>query len=379
MDFSFSEEQDAVAEVAEQIFSGEVTVERIKAAEGTADGVDRPLWDTVAGAGLLGIGISERSGGSGGGAVDQCRVLEQQGRTLAPVPLAPTMVAAAAVDHFGTPTQRDRLLPGVISGGSHLSVALDQPPGGRWDEPAVVASDAAGWRLDGWCPCVAALVGSAAVLVPARLEGSVDVGIFLVDPATPGATVEPTVTTDRRPAAHLTLTEARAELLGTADPATVAWIGQRMMLALSAVTLGVAEEALRRAAEYTSERHQFGKPLSSFQSTAHRAADAFIDVEAMRSTLWQAAWLIDQADEDPADVAAAVLVARWWAADGGQRVVHAVQHLHGGMGADVDYPVHRFFLWAKQLELSSGSPTSELAELGEILAAKARTTQEATR
>jgi 3-oxocholest-4-en-26-oyl-CoA dehydrogenase beta subunit len=102
-------------------------------------------------------------------------------------------------------------------------------------------------------------------------------------------------------------------------------------------------------------------------------------VEAMRATLWQAAWLLDQDDEDPADVAAAVLVARWWAADGGQRVVHAVQHVHGGIGADIEYPVHRFFLWAKQLELSCGSPTSELAQLGAVIADQARATQEAAR
>ncbi len=74
----------------------------------------------------------------------------------------------------------------------------------------------------------------------------------------------------------------------------------------------------------------------------------------MRATLWQAAWLLDEADADPAEVSAAVLVAHWWAAEGGQRVAHAVQHLHGGIGADIDYPVHRFFLWAKQIELTLG-------------------------
>jgi alkylation response protein AidB-like acyl-CoA dehydrogenase len=380
MDFSFSEEQDAVGELAGQVFSGEVTLDRIKAAEATDDGIDRPLWSTVARAGLLGVGVSGEAGGSGGGAVDQCRVLEEQGRSLAPVPLAPTLVAAAALDRFGTQAQRDRLLPDVLSGATHLSVAFDQPPGGTWDEPAVVASEVGGgWHLDGWCPAVASLVGSAAVLLPARLEGSVDVGVFLVDPASRGADAEPTVTTDRRAAAHLTLSGAPAELLGPAGPATLTWVAQHLMVALSAVTLGVAEEALRRAARYTSERHQFGKPLSSFQSTAHRAADAFIDVEAMRATLWQAAWLLDQDDEVPGEVAAAVLVARWWAADGGQRVVHAVQHVHGGMGADVEYPVHRFFLWAKQLELSCGSPTSELARLGVVIADQARATPEAVR
>ena len=80
--------------------------------------------------------------------------------------------------------------------------------------------------------------------------------------------------------------------------------------------------------------------------------------------LWQAAWRLDAGY--PAT--AAVKVAKWWAAEGGQRVVHDVQHLHGGMGADVDYPVHRYFLWVKQLELTLGGSTPQLLALGNLIA-----------
>src|SRR5204862_3130584 len=102
----------------------------------------------------------------------------------------------------------------------------------------------------------------------------------------------------------------------------------------------------------------------TFQGVAHKAADAYIDIEAMRVTLWQAAWLLSEGR----DATNEVLVAKWWAAEGGQHVVHLVQHLHGGMGADVDYPVHRYFLWGKQLEDTLGGASATLARLGDVIA-----------
>jgi acyl-CoA dehydrogenase len=135
---------------------------------------------------------------------------------------------------------------------------------------------------------------------------------------------------------------------------------------LAAIALGVAEEATRRAANYLNERNQFGHPLATFQGAKMRAADAWIDTEAMRVTLWEAAWRIDT--HRPA--ADAVAVAKWWASEAGQRVVHATQHLHGGVGADTSYPIHRFFLWGKQIELMLGSPPATLDALGDILASE---------
>ena len=120
-------------------------------------------------------------------------------------------------------------------------------------------------------------------------------------------------------------------------------------------------------AAYTSQREQFGRPLSTNQGVAMRAADCYIDTDCMRVTLLQAAWLIDEG-RSVAEIADAAAVAKWWSADAGQRVVHATQHLHGGMGADVDYPVHRYFLWVKQLENTFGGGSRQLAAIGRALA-----------
>jgi alkylation response protein AidB-like acyl-CoA dehydrogenase len=138
----------------------------------------------------------------------------------------------------------------------------------------------------------------------------------------------------------------------------------RALLGLAAIQVGVCEAAVRMAAEYTSNRVQFGKPLSSFQGAQIKAADGYIGTEAIRVTMLQAAWKLDAGR----DAAADVLVAKWWASEAGQQVVHITQHLHGGMGADVDYPVHRYFLWGKQIEDTLGGASAQLARLGTVLA-----------
>ncbi len=221
--------------------------------------------------------------------------------------------------------------------------------------------------LDGVKECVPAAECAACILVPAR-TGDATVGVFLLDPATEGVRIERQLATHREPQGRLILEDVRVTgdaLLG--DPAKgaaiVDWIVARSLCALSAVQLGVCEEALRRTAEYTSNRKQFGKQISSFQGVQLRAADAYIDSEAMRATLIEAVWLISTGR--PSELA--VSVAKWWACKGGTRVTHTAQHLHGGIGADVDYPIHRFFLWAKQLELTLGGSMRQQARIGSLL------------
>ena len=128
----------------------------------------------------------------------------------------------------------------------------------------------------------------------------------------------------------------------------------------------MAERALRMTATYTSSRKQFDRPIATFQAVAQRAADAFIDVEAIRLTMWKAAFLVDAGLPATASVA----VAKFWAAEAGHRVVYAAQHLHGGMGFDTDYPLYRHYLWSRQIELTLGSAPTHLARLGAAIAAE---------
>jgi len=365
MDFTFSEEQDAVRDLATQVMEGHATPERVKEVERSEERVDRDLWRALADAGLLAIAVPEEHGGSGLGLAELCLLLEQQGRRVAPVPLWPTLVLGApAVAEFGSPEQQHSWLPGVASGEVVLTAALAEHGANDPLHPRVTAiRDGDTWRLDGEKPSVPAAHVADRVLVPAS-TGDGELGVFLVDPSGPGVERTVAATTDRSRVAHLAFSGAFGEQLGADGRRATAWMLDRALVGLCATQVGVAEGALRMAADYTSERQQFGRPLSTFQGVALKAADAYIDTEAMRVTLWQAAWRLSAG----LDATREVMVAKWWASEGGQRVVHITQHLHGGMGADVDYPVHRYFLWGKQIEDTLGGASAQLARLGRALA-----------
>jgi acyl-CoA dehydrogenase len=225
---------------------------------------------------------------------------------------------------------------------------------------AVEATD--GWRLSGTKLSVPAAHLASVVLVPAGDR------VFLVDPRQPGVQLERAETTNRSIACHVILDRVLGDPLGAADDHVLPWLLPFALVGLCALQVGVAEEAIRMAAAYTSTRIQFGKPLSTFQGAALKAADGYIDSEAMRVTMWQAAWLLASG----VDAVREVEVAKWWASEAGQRVVHITQHLHGGLGADIDYPIHRYFLWGKQIEDTLGGASAHLARLGSLLAERSR-------
>jgi alkylation response protein AidB-like acyl-CoA dehydrogenase len=374
VDFLFSDEQEAVRGLAAQIFADHATHERIKELEASGEWYDRALWSELARANLTALALPEEAGGGGCSLFEACLVLEEMGRALAPVPLLPTLLLGGLpVAEFGRTAQRERWLGCVTQGEGVLTAALHEEGAADAAQPRVRATrDGDGWRLDGEKICVPAARLAEVILVPAR-TGEDAVGVFLLEPDTAGVELERQVTTNREPQSRLLLSGARVAgdaLLGAPNggAAIVDWIVERATVGLCAVQLGVAEEALRRTAEYAVQRKQFGRPIASFQGVHLRAADAFIDVDAMRATLWLAAWRLAEGLPAAVEVASA----KWWACLGGQRVVHAAQHLHGGIGSDVDYPIHRFMLWSKQLEVTLGGAHQQLAKLGRLLVSEPR-------
>lgn len=370
MDFSFTETQEALAALAAQIFSGQASVERVKEVERSDERVDRVLWAELAKANLLGLSLPEADGGSGLGMTEVCVVLEAQGRRVALVPLVWALTAALTIAEFAPEAQRRAWLPGFINGELLLSAGLAEEGAGDTLRPVLEAvPEGDGWRLDGPKVSVPAAHVSARVLVAARVVSSDDLVVVLVDPRAHGVTAEHAEATNHELVTHLSfdgvVVGAADVVAGPPDGARATRFAlERALVGLAAIQVGVAEEAIAQAAAYTSQRVQFARPLSSFQSTAAKAADAYIDTEAMRATLWQAAWRLDAG----LDASMEVEVATWWASEAGQRVVHTTQHLHGGMGADVEYPIHRYFLWGKQIEDTLGGASAHLARIGRALA-----------
>jgi 3-oxocholest-4-en-26-oyl-CoA dehydrogenase beta subunit len=374
MDFTFDEEERAVEEAAEGLFAGLSTPERVQEVEADDDRFDRELWSALAKADLLGLTVPEAYGGGGLGMVALALVLEAQGRWVAPVPLWATVaLGSMPIAEFGSDPLRTAVLPGVVAGTTVLTAALTDVAGdislGGPGRPSVSATSGPdGVVLTGTAFAVPAAHVADRVLIPATLDGGVIIAV--VDPSAQGVRVERAFTTNREIHPHLHLDRvhvAADDLLAGGDPArgheVLTWILNRGWTGLCALQVGVTEAAVAQTAAYLNTREQFGRPLSTFQGTMLRAADAAIDTESIRVTMWQAAWRLDHGLE----AELAISVASWFASEAGQRAVFATQHLHGGMGADISYPIHRYFLWGKQIELQLGPPSGQLARLGKQL------------
>lgn len=373
MNFSSTAEQESLRALARQVIGDHATPARLVEVEATTERVDRVLWAALAQAGLLGVSIPEEQGGSGLGIVELCILLEEVGRAVAPVPVLATLVLGALpIAEFGSRAQRESLLPGVVAGERILTAALAEPHNPDPLTPVTRATaDGAGWRLDGVKLCVPAAAEATVVLVPAAV-GDGAVGLLLVDPRARGVRLERMETTSREIQYLMTMdaVSVPAEaVLGdvTEGRAMLRWLVQRATVGLCAMQVGVVDRALRMTAEYTSTREQFGRPLAAFQAVSQRAADAYIDVEGVRLTTLAAVWRLAEG----LDAEASIAVAKIWATEAAQRAVHAAQHLHGGAGVDLTYPLHRHFIWAKQLELTLGGATEHLLRLGGLLARSA--------
>jgi alkylation response protein AidB-like acyl-CoA dehydrogenase len=355
MDFALTDDQKSLRELTRTILSDVVTHDHLKQLESEGWSVfDRGLWKQLADAGVTGIAVPEEHGGGGLAFVEVAVVCEEVGRTVAPVPAATTLATSYVLGKHGVGAD---VLTGVAAGSTVVTTAF---------EGEVTATrEGDGWLLDGELPFVPYGAEADVVVVPAIFgEGPI---VILLPRGAAGVTVTELQTTNREPQALLTLNGARVDsaVVITDAAELVSDLRTHTTAALACVASGVCQAALAMTAKYTSGREQFGKAIASFQAVGQRAADAYIDAEMVTLTAWQAAWRLSEgwsADEQ-------VAVAKFWAGDGGMRALHACQHLHGGIGVDLDYPLHRYFLWGKQIEHELGTPTRQLLTLGAQLAA----------
>lgn len=367
MDWNLGEEEQAVADLARRILEDQATNERLKAHEASGSPYDEELWRTLSDASILGTAIPETHGGSGLGFMGLCALLQEVGRAVAPVPIFPSLaLGALPIAAFGNPAQKEEWLPRAARGEIVLTAALTEAESTDPRSPTTRAAlHADGAVLTGGKTNVPAAEQAERILIPARIEDG-STGLFLVDPNSEGVSLETQTTSDRQPHARIALDGARVPAdarLG--DGTTLAWLVERATVARCILQLGVTERALEMTAQYARDRIQFDRPIGSFQAVHQRAGDAYIHVEALRLTALEAAWRL--ARDLP--VEEHVPVAKYWAAEGGQFAAYACQHLHGGVGVDVDYPLHRYFMWAIQNEHDLGSARHQLERIGQRIAA----------
>ena len=373
MDFRFSEEQQAAVEAALAVFGG-VAPDSVPSpslvAGAVADDFDRALWERLAAADLLSLLLDEEFGGAGLDAIALCLVLRESAKVLARVPLMESCAATAAVQAYGDEELRGEILRRAGTGELVLTVAAHGRTGHDPAELAVTAGrDGDLWVLDGVQTAVPWAHNADFVLVPAH-TGADRTVLALVPRVHEGAVLAEQISTAGERLGELRLDSVRLPDRYVLDvDGAWPWLRDLLTVGTCALALGLGTAVLGMTSDYTGKREQFGYPLATFQAVAVQAADRYIDLRAMEVTLWQAAWRVGTRAGGTLPVSGDVAVAKIWASEGVRRVVQTAQHLHGGFGADTDYPLHRYHAWAKYLELSLGPAAAHEEALGDLLAA----------
>lgn len=370
MDFSLTQTQEELSALARRILTDKETPGRLAELDEDGLGFDRPLWSELATAGILSAALPENAGGDGLGLLEQCTVLAEIGRAVARVPyLSSIMLGAGAIARFGSDEQITGWAAPAAAGDLVIAAALAEPGAGDPRDPGTTAEPAgSSWVLRGTKTVVPAGADAGLFLVPAATPDGTSV--FCVEPADPGVTAEPQQLTGGPGFARLTFDGTElgpGRVLGQPGADVTGWLADRATVGICAAQLGVTERALELTAGHARTREQFGRPIGAFQAVAQRLADAYIDVEAIRLTMWQAAWRLEAGLPAEEEIA----TAKFWAADGGHRVAHTAVHIHGGVGIDTSHALHRYFTAAKQNEFALGGATAQLRHLGGLIRSSA--------
>ncbi|MEU1513365.1 acyl-CoA dehydrogenase family protein [Streptomyces sp. NPDC005811] len=307
---------------------------------------------------LPGLALPEEYGGDGFGLVELGVVLEEMGRALFCAPFFSTvLLAAQALLASGDEGACARHLPGIAAGRTTATLAVAEDDG-SWD-PALITVRArpdgdGGWRLTGRKCFVIDGTTADLVLVVARTVAGPS--LFAVDRLATGLSAEPLTTLDAtRAMARLTFDAVPAVLVGTdgAGGRVMARVLDVASVGLAAEQAGGARRCLETSVEYARTRHQFGRPIGSFQAVKHKCADMLVQVELAEAASREAALL---AAEGSADFPVASAVAH--ASCSKAYMVAAMENIqvHGGIGFTWEHPAHLYFRRAKSSQLLFGGP-----------------------
>jgi alkylation response protein AidB-like acyl-CoA dehydrogenase len=333
MDFGFTDDQKEIQKTARELLSDRARPERVRE-HAEAGRTDEALWKELSELGWPGIAVDEEHGGQGLGRIALSILCEELGRSLAPVPFLPSVLASTLIEHAGSPAQRERWLPGLASGETIGALSLAE---GGTAELVIGARDA-----------------QVIVLVEDGQTGRV----FTPEEAemSPVASIDST-----RSAARVSAAEDAGEpLVGD-----VAGGVDRALVAVSSELVGVSERALDMTIDYVKERRQFGVPVGAFQAVSHRCAQMLLDTEKARSTAAFAAWA---ADSDPEGLPEAAAMAKAAASDAGREVTAGAIQAHGGIGFTWEADVHWLYKRAQLDAALLGGAKHHRAHLAAILA-----------
>jgi alkylation response protein AidB-like acyl-CoA dehydrogenase len=329
MNFDFTDDQQAIKRTANELLAARFKPDRVRELA-EAGNYDDDAWKEMSELGWAGIFVDEEHGGQGLGVVELVILMEELGYALAPVPFLSNAAAGLALQFAGSDEQKERWLPGIASGEARGTVGVLR------DGEARLVPDA----------------DSADVIVLLSSDGGTVVEASQAE-------IESFDTMDRTRRFARVRAEGGDALPG--DPLAAA---DRIVTALSAETVGVAQKAMEMAVEYARERKQFGRPIGSYQAVSHRCAQMLLEVEGSRSGAYYAAWC---ADAEPESLPEAASGAKAYSSDAGWRVCTSSLQVHGGIGFTWEHDLHFFLKRAKTNALLYGSASEHrerVAELG---------------
>jgi alkylation response protein AidB-like acyl-CoA dehydrogenase len=349
VDFSFSSDQQLLKNSARAFLDEHAKPAHVRALWDDARGESEVLWKEMAQLGWLGLALPEDAGGSALGLVETAILQEELGRAACPSPYLPTVLAAMAIDRFGSPAQKSRWLPAVASGSARATVALMERELDWGAGSTQMRAEERGGKvvLTGVKQFVPWAHVADVILVPA-LAGSAP-AVFAVDSSAPGVTVKPLTSMD--PGLRLsTVTLDGATVAGEArlpSAGALDFLLLRGAVGAAAEMLGAARRCLDMAVDYAKVREQFGQPIGSFQAIRHKCAEMLLEVENSHAAVYYAAWSLEHgADDGPLSAS----VAKAYVSEASRKVCGDAIQVHGGIGFTWEYDLHLYFKRAKALE-----------------------------
>lgn len=359
MDFELSEDQRAIAQMADGLFVDHCHDDYMRQWDISGEPMMAPLWALCIETGLHALAIPEAHGGSGLGMTELMLVLQAQGKALAQVPLWRHQLAAATLARFNVDDSTGWIAK-AASGEALLSLSVDGLNSALGIE-LQATPNAESWIVNGR---VAALsMGDQAQAALVLVQAQSQARLLLLDLSAPQVQRVSAVLTHGEAVTDLHICDLTVSAAALLPSEAVAWLELRSVAALAALQLGVSEEQIRRTVTYVSERRQFERSIGSFQAVQMSMADTHIAIEAVRTALWQLVYRIDAGLPAPCEA----LATAWLACEAGHRIGHIAQHVHGGIGVDVTYPIHRFLYWSRGLCLALGGSAASLERLGDWL------------
>lgn len=359
MDFQLSEDQRAIEQMADSLFSDHCQDDYLRQWDASGEPLMAPLWALCKETGLHALAIPEQYDGSGLGMTELMLVLQAQGRSLGQVPLWRHQLAAATLANFGQGDSA-QLAAQAASGELLLSLSLESLQAAHGIALRASAC-AGGWQVAGRVAALALGGQAQAALLPVLADGQPR--LLLLDLDDPAVCRVPGVLTHGEAIADVQVEGLRVACDRVLPAAALTWLEPRVIAALAALQLGVSAEHIRRTVDYVGERQQFERRIGSFQAVQMSMADAHIALEALRSALWQLCYRLDAGLPAPSEAQATA----WLACEAGHRIGHVAQHVHGGIGVDLTYPIHRFLYWSRALGIALGGSAACLERLGDWL------------